>query len=70
MNTLTFQTKLDSNMIQLSNAGDFIGKDVIVSIIEIPLPEVRNTKKTWRFLGAINLNGKIDGVNIRDLAYE
>jgi len=32
MNTLTFQTKIESNIIQLFNVGDLIGKDVIISV--------------------------------------
>jgi len=69
MNTLTFQTHLESNIIQLFNIGNLIGKDVIISIIEIPkMPEKK--KKKWNYLGAVSLNKQLDKTNIRDFAYE
>ena len=36
MNTHTFQTKLESNVVQFFNIDSLIGKEVIISIIEIP----------------------------------
>ena len=69
MNTLTFQTKLDSNIIQLFDIGNFIGKDVIISIIEVPQIKEKKKRK-WNYLGAVQLNKKLDKVNIRDFAYE
>jgi len=69
MNTLTFQTHLESNIIQLFNIGNLIGKDVIISIIEIPkFPEKK--KREWNYLGAVKLNKQLDKINIRDFAYE
>ena len=69
MNTLTFQTHLESNIIELFNIGNLIGKDVIISIIEIPKIQ-DNKKRKWNFIGAVNLNKKLDKINIRDFAYE
>ena len=69
MNTLTFQTHLESNIIQLFNIGNFIGKDVIISIIEIPkIQEIK--KRKWNYIGAVKLNKQLDKINIRDFAYE
>jgi len=69
MNTLTFQTHLESNIIQLFNIGNFIGKDVIISIIEIPkIQEIK--KRKWNYIGAVKLNKQLDKVNIRDFANE
>ncbi len=69
MNTIAFQTKLESNMLQLYNIGNMIGKDVIITIVEIP--RIRQKKKRkWNYIGAVELNGKLDKVNIRDFAYE
>lgn len=70
MNTHTFQTKLESNVIQLSDIGNLIGKEVIISIIEIPGQTEEKKKRKWNFLGAVNLHKQLDSVNIRDFAYE
>ena len=59
MNTLTFQTHLESNIIQLFNIGNLIGKDVIISIIEIPKIQERKKRK-WNYLGAVKLNKQLD----------
>lgn len=69
MNTYTFQTKLESDIIQLFNIGNLIGKDVIVSIIEIP-KQNKNKKRKWKYLGAVSSDNLLDNVNIRDFAYE
>jgi len=69
MNTLTFQTKIESSTINLSDISNFIGKDVIITIIELPKTKEKKKRK-WNYLGAVKLNKKLDKVNIRDLAYE
>ncbi len=69
MNTHTYQTRLDSNIIKLNDVGDLIGKDVIISIIEIPKIK-ENDKRIWKFLGSVRLNKQLDNINIRDFAYE
>ena len=69
MNTFAFQVTLDSNILQIPDIKRFIGKEVIVTIVE--LPQYRQPqKKNWRFLGAINLTKELDNLNIRDVAYE
>jgi hypothetical protein len=70
MNTNTFQTKLESNVIQLFDIDNFLGKEVIISIIEIPRQAEQKKKRRWNFLGAVNLNKQLDSINIRDFAYE
>ncbi|MBE0639055.1 MAG: hypothetical protein IH598_11090 [Bacteroidales bacterium] len=70
MNTHTFQTKLESNVIQLFDIGNLIGKEVIISIIEIPKQAKVKKKGRWNFLGAVNLNNQLDSINVRDFAYE
>jgi hypothetical protein len=70
MNTHTFQTKLESNIIQLFDIGNLIGKEVIISIIEIPGQAEAKKKRSWNFLGAVNLNKQLDSINIRDFANE
>ncbi len=69
MEAIAFQIKLDSSTIELPNVGRFIGKDVIITIVEVPSEE-KPKKKNWRYIGAIKLNGQLDNQNIRDLAYE
>jgi hypothetical protein len=70
MKAITYQTKLESDIIQLSNAKDFIGKDVIISIIELPAIVPKKKERKWNFLGAVKLDKQLDNINIRDLAYE
>ena len=69
MNTHTFQTKLESNVIQFFNIDNLIGKEVIISIIEIPKRKEKKKRK-WNYLGAISLKKQMDKINIRDFAYE
>ncbi len=70
MNTHTFQTKLEGNIIQLFDIGNLIGKEVIISIIEVPGQAEVKKKRRWNFLGAVNLNKQLDNINIRDFAHE
>ena len=67
MNTLAFQTKLESNVLQLFNIENLIGKEVIVTIVEIPQTKTRK-KRIWNYIGAVKLHGKLDNINIRDFA--
>ncbi len=70
MNAITFQTRLDSDIIHLFNVKDFIGKEVIISIIELPAITPQKKERKWNFLGAVKLDKQLDNLNIRDLAYE
>ncbi len=70
MHTLTFQTRLDSDIIKLFNIENFIGKDVIISIIELPQIVPTKKKREWNYLGAAKLNKEMDKINIRDFAHE
>ncbi len=69
MNTRTFHTKLESNVIQLINVDNLIGKEVIISIVEIPTLTEKK-KRTWKHFGSVSLNKQMDKINIRDFAYE
>lgn len=68
MEIIKFKTKLKSNVIKLENSENLIGKKVEITIKEI----VHETKpkRKWSTLGSLNLGGKLDDKNIRDLAYE
>ncbi|MEI8204752.1 MAG: hypothetical protein WCH34_17165 [Bacteroidota bacterium] len=68
MNTYTFKTRLESNIIQLFNIKKFIGKEVIISITELPEETPRKKKRQWNYLGAVKLNSQLDEINIRDFA--
>jgi hypothetical protein len=69
MNSLTIQTKLDANLFNIKNVEEFIGKDVIITIVEVP-KKVENIKRKWEFIGKADLNHQFDGKNIRDFAYD
>jgi hypothetical protein len=69
MNSLTIQTRLDANLFKLSNIGSFLGKDVIITIIEVPQIQEKKNRK-WAYLGAVTLDKQLDGLNIRDFAHE
>lgn len=68
MNTFSFHLKLDSNTLQLPDIKRFIGKEVIITIIELP-QDRQFKRRNWHFLGAVNMVKKMDNLNIRDLAY-
>ncbi len=69
MNTFAIQLTLDSNILQLPDIEKFIGKEVIVTIVELQ-EDRQPKKKNWRFLGAVNLTKELDNSNIRDLAHD
>ncbi len=69
MNTLTFQVTLNGSTLQIPNSTKLIGKEVLVTIVELPQHRPAQ-KRNWRFLGAIHFTQKLDTLNIRDLAYE
>jgi len=68
MKTLTIKTKLITDTLKIKDAKDFIGKEVEITIKEIE--NGKPQKRIWRYSGAIDLNGKADNINIRDIAYE
>jgi len=69
MKAVAYQTKLESNTVHLLNVDNLIGKEVIITVVEV---EEKTTKKkpVWKFAGSVNLHGTLDKVNIRDLAHE
>ncbi|MEK7255899.1 MAG: hypothetical protein AAB316_14205 [Bacteroidota bacterium] len=69
MNALAFQVRLDSNVIHLPPLKSMIGKNVIITIVEVPAMAMPK-KKIWRYIGSVNLGGQLDNLNIRDLAYD
>lgn len=63
MQTYTFHTKLESTVLQLFDVGNLFGKEVIVSIIEVPDQTNEKKKRNWNFLGAVNLKKRLGGFN-------
>ena len=70
MNAIAFQIKLDSDTIHLDNVNNFIGKDVMITIVEMPAQIDGLQSKDWKFLGSATLSKNTDQLNIRDIAYE
>jgi hypothetical protein len=54
LNTHTFQTKPENNVIQLFDIGNLTGKEVIISIIGIPGQAEVKKKGSWNYPGAEN----------------
>ena len=69
MNTLAFHTKLESNVLHLFNIENLLGKEVIITIVEIPSIDSK-ANRIWNYLGAMHLNNAYDKLNLRDLAYD
>jgi len=67
MKTLKIKTKLRSGTLKIANSKNLIGKEVEITIKEV---EKSKTKKDWKHSASIDLKGKADKINLRDLAYE
>lgn len=68
MKTLIIKTKLKSNTLKISNSKTLIGKNVEITIKEVE--DTKTQKKSWNNSASVDLKGKTDKVNIRDLAYD
>ena len=68
MKTLIIKTKLKSNTLKISNSKTLIGKNVEITIKEVD--DTKTQKKSWNNSASVDLKGKTDKVNIRDLAYD
>jgi len=69
MKAIAYQTKLESNTIHLMNVDNLIGKEVIITVVEVEQKKPEK-KPVWKYAGSVNLHGALDKVNIRDLAHE
>jgi hypothetical protein len=54
-------------LIELLMKMDFLEWEISISKNDI---ETANSKKEWTTLGSVNLKGKADNLNLRDLAYD
>jgi hypothetical protein len=68
MNKIKFKTKLSSSRIESDKLKDFIGKEVEISVQEF-VPK-RRKKRIWTQIGALELGGALDNINLRDYAYD
>lgn len=69
MKAITIQGNWGESLLNQEHLQHFLGKRVIVTVIELdetPVP----TKQGWTLLGSMNFGGRLDKVNIRDLAHE
>jgi hypothetical protein len=69
MTAIAFQTKLKSDTVHLPDIDGLIGKDVIITVVEIE-KDKPTRKRRWKHVGDLDLNKKFDKVNIRDFAYK
>ena len=69
MNAIAFKTTIKSGKLELEGAEGMIGKNVLVTIVELEenIVEKANIRK-WNFAGKAGFNGKLDNLNIRDFA--
>jgi hypothetical protein len=68
MKPVIIKTKLRSNTLKIANSGKLLGKEVEITIKEVE--KVKSKKRNWKHSGSIDLKGKADKINLRDLAYQ
>ena len=69
MTAIAFQTKLKSGTVHLPDIDDLIGKEVIITVVEIEM-EKPSPRRQWNHIGDLDLNRQLDTVSIRDFACE
>lgn len=67
MKQVKIRTRLKPTDINLKGAENLIGKEVEIIINEIKPNE---PNRVWKHAGALNLKGKFDSLNIRDVAHD
>ncbi|MDX2001734.1 MAG: hypothetical protein SFW35_04855 [Chitinophagales bacterium] len=67
MKQVKIRTLLKASDINLKEAAPLVGKEV-----EIIINELTGVKpeRIWKSAGSVNLKGKLDNLNIRNLAYD
>lgn len=69
MKAITIQGLWDESLLKQKIMQKFLGKEVIITVIELESPK-KPISREWKLLGSANLGGKLDQVNIRDFAHE
>ncbi len=70
MQAITVQGHWDESLLEQQILQQFLGKRVIVTVIELEEEEPVSPKREWKLLGSVDLGGRLDEVNIRDFAHE
>lgn len=68
MKPVKFKTKLKNNTLKIARSKALIGKDEEIRIKEVD--NNKSKKRNWNFSASIDLKGKADKINLRELAYE
>jgi len=69
MRSITLETTLDKSLLSLKKLKDFLGKKVIITVIEVPEKQTKS-KRIWKHLGDLSLDQKMDHINLRDFAHD
>jgi len=66
MKAKNFKTKIKSNTLKIESSKTLISKDVELTIKEVEIN--KSKKRIWNFSASIDLKGKTDKINLRELA--
>lgn len=69
MRSITIETTFDKALLNLKKLKKFLGKKVIITVIEVT-EEQPISQKTWTQLGDLRLNQQVDIINLRDFAHD
>jgi len=69
MNTFTTKIKLEKTPLILQGIEKFLEKFIKITITEIDTEE-KSHKRQWKMFGTANTGQTLDGINLRDLAYD
>jgi hypothetical protein len=69
MRSITIETTLDKTLLSLRKLKNFLGKKVIITVIEVTEGQPAQKRK-WNHLGDLQLNQRLDNINLRDFAHD
>jgi hypothetical protein len=69
MRFITIETTLDKTLLNLKKLKSFLGKKVIITVIEVG-EEQPKQNRVWKHLGDLQLNQQVDNINLRDFAHD
>ena len=69
MRFITVETTLDKTLLNLKKLKSFLGKKVIITVIEVG-EEQPKQNRVWKHLGDLQLNQQVDNINLRDFAHD
>ena len=68
MQIITFKVENSKDLFLLVRLAERLGINIIDKK-EVPSLK-KKCENTWKYIGAVNLDGKLDNYNIRDFAHE